>query len=261
VRVLPYPIWIAGWCSVPVYLDVATPGEIITGDAPHSALAISDLEGARDNRAQTSTRSLGNMADQSDMSGPRWSSNAVRWTQGVMSFLLKDPKNRAMISNIPPKRLLESPPWEGAVMVPPKYTIEGAVPLDGWSNPILFVPRGGIHVLINPSNAGIQEFIIRSSGVYSLPAPPPGKNDRPFFASAGPDGYFDDLNTVPSKRVDRAIDNIYSFGGQYRWPSYPERRPRRAGARCVGGGARSRCWSFWWSSGSSWHWPPCCFRC
>src|SRR5258708_663037 len=129
---------------------------------------------------------------------------------------LKDPKNRALMSKIPPNRLLESPPWVGAVMSPPKYTIDGAVPLDGWGNPIIFVPRGGIHVLmLPPVGTTLQEFIVRSSGVYSLPAPPSGKNDRPFFASSGPDGYFNDLDTRPqTKRVDRAIDNMYSFGEQ-----------------------------------------------
>lgn len=215
VRVLPYPVWIAGYCSIPIYLDVPGPDEILTGDAPHSAIATTDLEGAQDKNAQTSTRGQGNMADQSDMSGPRWSSNAVRWSQCAMAFMLKDPKNRAMMSTVPPKRLLESPPWVGATGTPPKYTIEGALPLDGWGNPILFVPRGGIHLMMNPGERRVvEEVVVRSSGVYRLPAPPVGPNDRPFFASAGQDGYFMDLRPNVVDRVDKASDNVYSFGEQ-----------------------------------------------
>jgi len=90
--------------------------------------------------------------------------------------------------------------------------------LDGWSNPIIYVPATGLHVkLLNgqgsylpadPSTAtatgGSQEYIIISpegsvsgNGGTNPVVTRPG---RPFFASAGPDGDF-----------TKGDDNIYSF--------------------------------------------------
>jgi type II secretory pathway pseudopilin PulG len=86
--------------------------------------------------------------------------------------------------------------------------------LDGWGNPIIYVPATGLHVkLLNgqgaylpadPSSGPTQEFIIISpegsvsgNGTAHPQVTRPG---RPFFASAGPDGDF-----------TKGDDNLYSF--------------------------------------------------
>jgi prepilin-type N-terminal cleavage/methylation domain-containing protein len=71
------------------------------------------------------------------------------------------------------------------------------LPLDGWGNPILYVPAEGMfNVRVNNNNMIVR---IRSSGaVQGNPALT--QSDRPFFASAGPDG-----------RFDTGDDNLYSF--------------------------------------------------
>src|SRR5258708_5112282 len=42
VTLLPYPVWLAGWSSIPIYLDTSSPTELI-GTPPHSALATLDF--------------------------------------------------------------------------------------------------------------------------------------------------------------------------------------------------------------------------
>jgi hypothetical protein len=61
-----------------------------------------------------------------------------------------------------------------------------------------------------------REYVVRTSGTYrcdGVTPPPLGPNDHPFFASAGPDGYFTAL-TNGTGVIDHASDNIYSFGGR-----------------------------------------------
>ncbi len=81
--------------------------------------------------------------------------------------------------------------------------------LDGWNNPIIFVPATGLHVqMLNGasaySGAVTQNWIIVSpegrvtgNGTANPIVTTPG---RPFWASAGPDGDF-----------SKGDDNIYSF--------------------------------------------------
>ncbi len=118
------------------------------------------------------------------------------------------------------RRLLEGmpPPINKAGDVigiaPPPYTIDAALPLDGWRDPIIFVPPGGIHVWMTPTgdNANLGEFVVRTSGTYPLSnLPPVGPNDRPFFASAGQNGIF---TNAFDRGEDFAIDNLYSFQEQ-----------------------------------------------
>ena len=66
--------------------------------------------------------------------------------------------------------------------------------LDGWGNPMIFVPASGLRVRL-PNNKkdydvtdATQNFVVTSP------------DNRPFFASAGPDGDF-----------SRGDDNLYSF--------------------------------------------------
>jgi prepilin-type N-terminal cleavage/methylation domain-containing protein len=197
--------------QLPIYVDPGATGEV-TGSQPESTVALADLT------VGGYPGTLGDMGDKAGAANPRWSSAAVRNTQAVMFIFLKDPKNRALISALPPKRLLETPPTMTGGNPQTPYTIDAALPLDGWGNPIIYVPRGGIHVMMNPTNsAQPAEYIVRTSGTYlAIPTanvPAVGANDRPFFASSGQDGYFSDP-TDPSKASDYAIDNIYSFQGK-----------------------------------------------
>jgi hypothetical protein len=82
--------------------------------------------------------------------------------------------------------------------------------LDGWGNPIIFVPASGLHVRLlngvgNYNSGSIsQDYIIVSPEGAVInqgsAAPIVTKLGRPFFASAGPDGDF-----------TKGDDNIYSF--------------------------------------------------
>jgi hypothetical protein len=88
--------------------------------------------------------------------------------------------------------------------------------LDGWSNPIIYVPATGLHVKLlagqgvyHPVDdadtfSATQDYILISpEGSVSgngTPNPVVTRPGRPFFASAGPDGDF-----------TKGDDNIYSF--------------------------------------------------
>ena len=207
----------SGQYNLPVFVDPLPPGNAeVTGIQPQSTLLVADL---------TIGNSIGDMGDKGGVANPRWSANAVRWTQAVMYLLLKDPKNRALVAPLSPKRVLETPPSLNAGSPNPNpFTVDAAVPLDGWGNPIIFVPRGGMHVwMLDPtatsgsgsgSTSNVVEYVIRSSGMYKVGAalPPVSINDHPFFASAGQDGFFTDPANPAT--IDYAIDNLYSFQQQ-----------------------------------------------
>ena len=121
----------------------------------------------------------------------------VRTTSDVFSQIRRTPRGGELWAGLPPEKILnfQIPP-------PPATGTLYNVPLDGYGNPILYVPASGLIVYYtpaNPSNAmpdpanpATQARVIRS---------PDG---RPFFASAGPDGNF---NLAP----DGNDDNLYSF--------------------------------------------------
>ncbi len=83
---------------------------------------------------------------------------------------------------------------------------DDAVPvlLDGWGNPIIFVPGGilGNGAAINadgtviPGSGSMHSSAVSAPAGYQVRSP----DGRPFFASAGPDGDF-----------SKADDNLYSF--------------------------------------------------
>lgn len=150
------------------------------------------------------------MGDKIDQTTARYTSNAVQWTLAVNFLLLREPKNRSQVSNVPAKRILELPP--GATLPTGFDPLASAVILDGWGNPIVYVPRGGMHVTINNSGV-LTDWIVRSSGTLPLNkgTPPLNANDQPFFASAGQDGVFTDKSMANGATADYASDNIYSF--------------------------------------------------
>jgi hypothetical protein len=85
----------------------------------------------------------------------------------------------------------------------PPTTPQAPVVLDGWGNPIIFVPPSGLsNVQVNVDST-IAAY--KSTGNATLPQSVTiqSPDGRPFWASAGPDGDF-----------IRGDDNIYSFQGQ-----------------------------------------------
>ena len=220
-----YPIrlpkaWITGQFNSPLFVYPRDNGstEVISQvDNPVSTLTVLNFKGGNDYRG-IELETHGNMNESQDPNDPRWVSDAVRWTQGVMFILLKDPRNRALVSNVPSDGILENmhAPVDTSTgktngKLYAVYTIDAAVVLDAWHNPIIFVPPGGMHVWMNPDGRGLREWIVRTSGTYDLklPVPPVGPNDRPFFASTGPDDCFTDVMQAD----DFASDNVYSFQG------------------------------------------------
>jgi prepilin-type N-terminal cleavage/methylation domain-containing protein len=134
----------------------------------------------------------------------RYAAAAIQRTRDVMFVLGQVPANRSLVQTVQSKRILEADTSQGAASV--SMDLEGPVLLDGWGNPIIFVPRGGLHVLMpdqvtasNPTG----EYVVRSTGTFPAPssvAPALTGAERPFFASAGQDGDF----TIGE-------DNVYSF--------------------------------------------------
>jgi hypothetical protein len=184
----------------PVYSDFGGP------TMPLATVFIADLQ----------ANGTSDLSDQSMANRPRYPSPvgkpvppgsvSVSNTRDVMSILLRIPSNRTLVTNLPPKRILEPPPTASGAVAPPASISSGVVVLDGWSDPIIFVPRGGLHVYIkNPTNpsAPPTEYIVRSSGTFpkaQLPKHPLTASDRPFFASGGQDSDF-----------TTGEDNVYSF--------------------------------------------------
>jgi hypothetical protein len=79
--------------------------------------------------------------------------------------------------------------------------------LDGWGNPIIFVPSGILGVPLNTANLNAQGKVIPGSGAMesgtggsAMPIQAKSPDGRPFWASAGPDGDF-----------SLGDDNMYSF--------------------------------------------------
>ena len=141
------------------------------------------------------------MGAQSSTGDPRYASNAVTKTQLAMRTIELVPENRNIVQSVQSKRILEPPPGQAAS----KISDKGAVLLDGWGNPIILVPAGGLYVNMTSYNGSSTTpgttYVVRTSGTYPSNALPPlTAADRPFFASAGQDGDFTE-----------GEDNVYSF--------------------------------------------------
>jgi len=123
-------------------------------------------------------------------------------TARAMSKIMSMTANRTKVQNLPPNRLFKLPsnPAVGANKVDES---QYPIVLDGWGNPILFVPASGMRdVKLNgvTNNNGMR--LVTSSKLRDNSANDWANQavDRPFFASAGPDGDF-----------STGDDNIYSF--------------------------------------------------
>ena len=105
-----------------------------------------------------------------------WTTNPrlIDATVFAIGEMKKMPSNAAAISKLPASEFIAGTPLMA----------------DGWGNPIIFVP-GTYGLLIDANGNGTAD-----PGEVIITAP----NNRPFFASAGPDGDF-----------SKADDNLYSF--------------------------------------------------
>jgi type II secretory pathway pseudopilin PulG len=113
--------------------------------------------------------------------------------------------NTAVASNQPPNAtcwLPAYPTFTGSGTVPSDDTVP--IPLDGWGNPIIFVPGGALGTgAVLGGSMGTTSQITPGSGALeaaSTSITVRSPDGRPFFASAGPDGDF-----------SQGDDNLYSF--------------------------------------------------
>ena len=141
--------------------------------------------------------------------------NAIYNTAEVMVLLMRLPAVNQSIGKLQSSKLLTLP---GGSLSLSNGTLSMPAPilLDGWGNPIIFVPAGGLVTKVSGGASGTQHVLVRSSGIidldnnpngYTAANPPPLKdNDHPFWASAGPDGDF-----YGADSTNGGDDNIYSF--------------------------------------------------
>ena len=137
---------------------------------------------------------------------------AVQNTCYMMNILARLPHNKQAISQLPGKAMLLGPDGQalqGTAFTPPlPTTINPPMCLvDGWNNPIIFVPPAGLIVSIKnqgQTSGPAQQYLVRTSGMTKYTSNGNGPKllptDRPFWASAGPDGSF-----------SNGDDNVYSF--------------------------------------------------
>lgn len=107
-------------------------------------------------------------------------SAAILATKRVMQQLLRIPANRTAMGKMSSDRLLKTD------------DPQTPVPIDGWGNPLVFVPGAG---LTDVDVSGGADQTIRAPGSV------------PFFASAGPDGQL----TGGTGNRPVGDDNVYSF--------------------------------------------------
>jgi type II secretory pathway pseudopilin PulG len=120
-------------------------------------------------------------------SASRYTDDSIAFTQAVMGRLLAMPNNRATLQKIPASGLLGKPPTSVQSVLLPNATSSPNPPilLDGWGNPIIFVP-----------SLGLTGVTVGGQANQPVLAP----DNRPFFVSAGEDGDF-----------STGDDNVYSF--------------------------------------------------
>jgi hypothetical protein len=114
---------------------------------------------------------------------------AVLNTVRALATLQGNPTNKRVVQQLPPEKLMRVSTNNADT---PYDDSQITILLDGWHNPIIFVPSPGLgHD--GASTAGK----VQVGGVYRVITAPDGK---PFWASAGEDGDF-----------QTGDDNVYSF--------------------------------------------------
>lgn len=105
--------------------------------------------------------------------------NPVDLTKTLMTLLIAIPSNKTALAGLPGRQVLEVQTSGATPYSPPIF-------LDGYDNPIIIVPSGGL--------AGVSLNGVAQATPITSP------DGKPFFASAGPDGNF-----------QTGDDNVYSF--------------------------------------------------
>jgi prepilin-type N-terminal cleavage/methylation domain-containing protein len=131
--------------------------------------------------------------------------NLVERTMIAMQLFMSIPDNVTLLNSLPQgKKVMVT--FNSSSLVTPTTSVTVPILLDGWGNPIYFVPGGGISNVVFKSDpppvttGGPPTWhVVSSSGAHASPYTQ-NASDRPFFMSGGPD---DD--------VSRGDDNIYSF--------------------------------------------------
>jgi hypothetical protein len=138
----------------------------------------------------------------------RFSEDALRETARAISYIFSAKANQEVLSKLPSGQLLKIADIPGTTDVD-----EGKYPfvLDGWGNPVIFVPGSGLgrcnpdpskgaftttHKPDGTPETGVVLLEALTSVSFIVRAP----DGQSFFASAGPDGNF-----------QTGDDNVYSF--------------------------------------------------
>ncbi len=123
----------------------------------------------------------------------RENSIQVRYAGAILAALARVPENKTALERFPADRRLNT---HVRGSTPPPY--ESFVLIDGWGNPIIFVPPTGLR---NITVGGVLDCTVRSDmTIRPGSATPASSKGRGFWASAGPDGSF-----------IKGDDNVYSF--------------------------------------------------
>jgi len=132
-------------------------------------------------------------------------------TANVLTQLYAMPRNRQILQALPAEKIVKvfnphpNPPGSVNVVI---------VLVDGWGNPLIFVPPGGL-MEVRFKDGSVRK--VTSVGVVNNNTDPPPPGATAFFASAGPDGIFGWVNVdredefKPGEDIVGGDDNVYSF--------------------------------------------------
>jgi len=132
-------------------------------------------------------------------------------TANVLKQLYAMPRNRQILQALPAEKIVK-------VFNPhpkPEEPVDVVIVLvDGWGNPVIFVPPGGL-MEVRFKDGSVRK--VTSVGVVNNNTDPPPPGATAFFASAGPDGIFGWVNVdgedefKPGEDIVGGDDNVYSF--------------------------------------------------
>jgi len=141
----------------------------------------------------------------STASKDRFRSQAVHNTQLVMGLILTVAPAADMLGKLPQNAQLTNPNRGGTLNMGSltfagdnKSALKPPILVDAWDNPIIFVPASGLGGVLLKDHPGETHVITSVKVIEPGGTLPP--NRQPFWASAGPDGSF-----------ENGDDNVYSF--------------------------------------------------
>jgi len=138
-------------------------------------------------------------------------------TGGVFYNFMQVPSAKLIISQMPPQAFMASTMititgnntvpvynYSGQQFTQQQFQVVGAIPIDAWRNPIIFVPSGGMTNIYVGGPIPPASVVALGNGAaqslnYGQRVKIRSLDQRPFFASAGPDGNF-----------QTGDDNVYS---------------------------------------------------